>query len=123
MDFIKEANSLAKKSLNSRCLSLFKEARLIGIGKDKKLVFFFKNYAGIAFFERDKEALLKRLRIEFKKQKALYDKENFIFYGVLARNAYEIKHRDAESEAILEKGIARLKDLLAKKGKKDAIPA
>lgn len=125
MNHIQEANNLAKKALNPQCLRLFKEARILGLGKDRKLVFFFKNYTGLVFFERDKEELLKRLRSEYKKNQTLYKACDFIFYEVKAMNSYEMRLRSEEEEAILERGIARLKNLLAsnKKGKDYALSA
>ncbi|EMX9857212.1 hypothetical protein [Campylobacter helveticus] len=112
MDFIKEANDLARKVLNQKCLSLFSEARIFGIERNRKFVFFFKNQAGLIFFNKDKEKLLQRLRDEYRKKKALYDKEDFIFYEVLGKTKDEIKHRDDEEEKILLKGIERLESVL-----------
>lgn len=125
MNYIQEANTLAKKVLSPQCLRLFKEARILGLKRDRKLVFFFKNYAGLVFFEKDKEKLLKRLRSEYKKNQTLYKECDFIFYEIKAMNSFEMKLRSEEEEAILERGIARLKNLLAsnKKGKDYAISA
>ena len=52
---------------------------------------------------------MQRLRDEYRKKKALYDKEDFIFYEVLGKTKDEIKHRDDEEEKILLKGIEDLK--------------
>lgn len=123
MDFIKEANILSKKALNSKCLSLFSEARIFGSLKTKKLVLFFKNEAGVILFKKDKEAFLKRLRIEYKKHKNFYMQNGFIFYKVEAKNIKEIRHRDEESERILQRGIEKLSLILQKERKGDAIPA
>lgn len=112
MDFIKEANDLARKVLNQKCLSLFSEARVLGIERNRKFIFFFKNQAGLIFFNKDKEKLLQRLRNEYRKKKVLYDKEDFIFYEVLGKTKDEIKHRDNEEEKILLKGIERLESVL-----------
>ncbi|TNB60908.1 hypothetical protein [Campylobacter helveticus] len=125
MDFIKEANDLARKVLNQKCLSLFSEARVLGIERNRKFVFFFKNQAGLIFFNKDKEKLLQRLRDEYRKKKALYDKEDFIFYEVLGKTKDEIKHRDDEEEKILLKGIERLESVLkqAKENKRYGLSA
>ncbi|MCR2063172.1 hypothetical protein [Campylobacter helveticus] len=125
MDFIKEANDLARKVLNQKCLSLFSEARIFGIERNRKFVFFFKNQAGLIFFNKDKEKLLQRLRDEYRKKKALYDKEDFIFYEVLGKTKDEIKHRDDEEEKILLKGIERLESVLkqAKENKRYGLSA
>lgn len=125
MDFIKEANDLARKVLNQKCLSLFSEARIFGIERNRKFVFFFKNQAGLIFFNKDKEKLLQRLRDEYRKKKVLYDKEDFIFYEVLGKTKDEIKHRDDEEEKILLKGIERLESVLkqAKENKRYGLSA
>ncbi|MCR2066570.1 hypothetical protein [Campylobacter helveticus] len=125
MDFIKEANDLARKVLNQKCLSLLSEARILGIERNRKFVFFFKNQAGLIFFNKDKEKLLQRLRDEYRKKKALYDKEDFIFYEVLGKTKDEIKHRDDEEEKILLKGIERLESVLkqAKENKRYGLSA
>ncbi|EHE1099209.1 hypothetical protein J0E39_001222 [Campylobacter upsaliensis] len=125
MDIIKEANLITKQALSTKCLSLFSEARIFGIQKTRRLVLFFKNEAGLIFFKKDKEAFLKRLRIQYKKNKEFYMQNDFIFYQVEAKSVKEIKHRDEESERILEKGIEKLSLIIEKQGerKNNAIPA
>ncbi|MEB2795658.1 hypothetical protein [Campylobacter upsaliensis] len=50
---------------------------------------------------------------------------DFIFYDVVAKSIKEMKHRDEESERILEKGIEKLSLIIEKQRerKNNAIPA
>lgn len=107
-----EADNLAKKVLDERLLSLFIEARVLGREKQKKLIFFFKKITAIRLFERKKNEILQRLRLEYKKNMSFYKKNDFIFYGIEAKNGFEMKHRDKKSLKTLEKGIARLENLV-----------
>ncbi|TQR25600.1 hypothetical protein [Campylobacter sp. MIT 97-5078] len=111
----KELTKLAFASLDNSLKEHFKEARIVGENKHKRLRFYFLKAKAYQDFCKQKEQIKAKLRLEYKKKLDFYTKQGLIFYDIDALN---IKHNNplrSESEMItLHNGIARLEAVLLK---------
>lgn len=112
-----EAYDLAKLSLNDDFKYFFKDARIIGENKHRKLCFYFSNPFILASFEKEKENILQRLREEYKKKLELYKRIDLVFYSITAKGIDELKARSKEEQEVLERGLLKL-EMIIKKDKK-----
>ncbi|EFC32450.1 TPA: hypothetical protein RTG46_000947 [Campylobacter jejuni] len=107
-----EAYDLAKLVLNDDLKCFFKDAKIIGKNKEKKLCFYFSNIFVLASFEKEKESILQRLREEYKKKLDLYKRIDLVFYSITAKEIGELKARSKEEQEILERGLSRLENII-----------
>ncbi|WP_423969904.1 hypothetical protein [Campylobacter coli] len=63
-----EAYDLAKLVLNNDLKYFFKDAKIVGENKERRLCFYFSDSFVLALFEKEKENILQRLREEYKKK-------------------------------------------------------
>lgn len=107
-----QADSLARSALNASFKKGFVEGRILGEGEKRKLFFFFKNDLYVSFFKRNKEKIKQNLRQRYREKIEIYRKMDIVFYDIEATNYNTRKCRSKEEMIILEKGIARLENLV-----------
>lgn len=106
-----EAYDLAKLALNDNLKCFFKDAKIEGEDKEKKLCFYFANTFDLASFEKEKENILKRLRQEYKKKLELYKRIDLVFYSISAKQE-SLGSRSQKEQEVLKNGLARLEETL-----------
>lgn len=107
-----EAYDLARMVLDEFLKSHLKDARILGQGKERKLCFFFDDTFMIEQFEKKKEEILKSLRVEYRKKFSLYQRIDFVFHAIEARNIRQSKIRSKEEQEVLERGLAKLEKIV-----------
>ncbi|HEB7647655.1 TPA: site-specific DNA-methyltransferase [Campylobacter coli] len=100
-----EAYDLAKLVLNNDLKYFFKDAKIVGENKERRLCFYFSDSFVLALFEKEKENILQRLREEYKKKLEFYKRIDLVFYSIAAKGINELKARSKEEQEVLERGL------------------
>ncbi|EJF0707501.1 hypothetical protein M1M84_000184 [Campylobacter jejuni] len=107
-----EAYDLAKLVLNNDLKYFFKDAKIVGENKERRLCFYFSDPFVLALFEREKENILQRLREEYKKKLEFYKRIDLVFYSIAAKGINELKARSKEEQEVLERGLLKLENII-----------
>ncbi|EAL6601456.1 hypothetical protein DSW14_08425 [Campylobacter coli] len=105
-----EAYDLAKLVLNNVLKYFFKDAKIVGENKERRLCFYFSDSFVLALFE--KENILQRLREEYKKKLEFYKRIDLVFYSIAAKGINELKARSKEEQEVLERGLLKLENII-----------
>ncbi|EAI8026998.1 hypothetical protein RDY81_000946 [Campylobacter jejuni] len=105
-----EAYDLAKLVLNNDLKYFFKDAKIVGENKERRLCFYFSDSFDLALFE--KENILQRLREEYKKKLEFYKRIDLVFYSIAAKGINELKARSKEEQEVLERGLLKLENII-----------
>ncbi|EFV4227133.1 hypothetical protein [Campylobacter jejuni] len=109
-----EAYDLAKLVLNDDLKYFFKDAKIVGENKERRLCFYFSDPFVLALFEKEKEKenILQRLREEYKKKLEFYKRIDLVFYSIAAKGISELKARSKEEQEVLERGLLKLENII-----------
>ncbi|EOH5407962.1 hypothetical protein ACL9WG_001807 [Campylobacter jejuni] len=110
-----EAYDLAKLVLNNDLKyfnTFFKDAKIVGENKERRLCFYFSDSFVLALFEKEKENILQRLREEYKKKLEFYKRIDLVFYSIAAKGINELKARSKEEQEVLERGLLKLENII-----------
>ncbi|EAJ0007067.1 hypothetical protein IT683_000407 [Campylobacter coli] len=109
-----EAYDLAKLVLNNDLKYFFKDEKIVGENKERRLCFYFSDSFVLALFEKEKEKenILQRLREEYKKKLEFYKRIDLVFYSIAAKGINELKARSKEEQEVLERGLLKLENII-----------